>query len=162
MDTFEKGIRLISQWFDRIAQVFLALMMLVVVVNVILRAVWQSMPGSFEIAGYLGAIVVGFALAHCGVKGRFVAITIIIDRLPKRSQAIIGIITGILSICLFFVAAWYCGKLATDIWHAGELSPTLRFSYFPLVYAVGFGCLLLSLSLLVRTLKLLIQVAKNE
>jgi len=140
----------------------LAVMMLVVVVNVLMRAVWQSMPGSFEIAGYLGAVVIGFALAHCAVKGRFVAITILVDRFQKRTRLIIGIITGIMSVGLFGLAAWHLGMLATDLWHAGELSPTLRFPHYPLIYAVAFGCLLLSLVLLVNVLKLLVQVVKSD
>lgn len=161
MDKFEKIIRWLSQWFDRVAQVALAIMMLVVVANILLRAVWQSLPGTYEIAGYLGAVAIGFALAFCAVKGRFVAITIVVERLPRRTQAIIGSIIDIMSVGLFMVAGWYCGKLATDLWHAGELSPTLKFPFFPLLYALAFCCLLLSLVLLVNVLKSLAQVVRK-
>ena len=161
MGKFEKGIARLSQRFDQIAQVALAIMMMVVVANILLRAVWQSIPGTYEIAGYLGAIVIGFALAHCAVKGRFVAINILVERLPRRIQDIIGIIIGILSFGLFAVGAWYCGRLATDIWLAGEVSPTMRFPFFPLVYALAFCCLLLSLVLLMNVIKLFIQVTKR-
>ena len=98
MGKFEKIIRWLSQWFDRVARGALVIMMLVVVSNVLLRAVWQSIPGTFEYVGYLGAVAIGFALAFCAVQGRHVAITVVVDRLPQRTQAIIGSIIGIMSV----------------------------------------------------------------
>jgi TRAP-type C4-dicarboxylate transport system permease small subunit len=161
MEKFEKSIRWLSQWFDKIAQIGLVLMMLVVVVNVLSRALWQSLPGTFEIAGYLGVIVVGFGLAYCGVRDGFVAITVVTERFSRRTQAIISIIVGILNVCLFLVGAWYLMKWATDMVHAGEVSPSLRFSFYPLVYICGLCCLLLSLVYLVKVLKVFVEVLKK-
>ena len=161
MDKFERIVHWLSQLSDRVARWALVIMMLVVVANILLRAVWQSIPGTFEYVGYLGAVVIGFALAFCAVQGRHVAITVVVDRLPQRTQAVIGSITGIMSVGFFVLAAWQCGKLATDLWHAGELSPTMRFPFYPLIYGVGFGCLLLSLVLLVNLLKSLAQAVRK-
>jgi TRAP-type C4-dicarboxylate transport system permease small subunit len=161
MGKFERIIHLLSEWCDRVSRVALILMTFIVVLNILSRIVWQSLPGTYEIAGYLGAVVLGFALAWCGVKDRYVYIPIVVERLPKRTQAIIDSIIYLMSFGLFMLAALYCGKLATDLWQAGELSPTLRFPYYPLVYGISLGCLLLSLVLLVNVLKSLAQVVKK-
>ena len=161
MGNFEKIIQRLSQWFDRIAQAALALMMFVVVANILSRALVQSIPGTYEIAGYLGAVTIGFALAFCATKGRFVAVTIAVERLPQRAQAFISSIVDILSFGLFLVASWYCARLATDLWQAGELSPTLKFPFYPLIYATAVCCLLVSLVLLVNVFKSIAQVVRK-
>ena len=157
MGIFETIIRSLSKWCDHIAKVALILMAFIVVANILARIVWQSIPGTYEIAGYLGAVMLGFAMAHTGVRDRYVDISLVVERFPKRAQGIIAGIVGILSFGLFMLAAVYSVKLTVDIWQANELSPTLRFPYYPLVGLVGFGCLLLSLALLVKALISFIQ-----
>jgi TRAP-type C4-dicarboxylate transport system permease small subunit len=157
MGKLERIFRSLSKWCDYIARVALVSMMLMAVLNIISRSVWQSIPGTYEIVGYLGAVVLGFAMAYTGALDRYVDIALVTERLPKRTQSILAGIIGILSFCLFMLAAIYCIKLAIDLWQAGELSPTLRFPYYPLIGIVGFGCLLLSLVLLVKALMSFIQ-----
>ena len=157
MGKFEAIIRSLSKWCDYIARVALVLMALIVVLNILSRIVWQSLPGTYEIAGYLGAVMLGFAMAHTGALDRYVDIALVVERFSKRTQAIIGGIIGILCFGLFMLAAVYSINLTIDLWQAKELSPTLRFPYFPLVGVVGFGCFLLSLALLVKALNSFIR-----
>ncbi len=133
MGKFETIIRSLSKWCDYIARVALILMAFIVVLNILSRIVWQSIPGTYEIAGYLGAVLLGFAMAHTGALDRYVDIALVVERFPKRTQGIIAGIVGILSFGLFMLAAVYCVKLTVDIWQSNELSPTLRFPYYPLV-----------------------------
>ena len=153
MNNFERIVQWISSLFDRIAQWALAVTMVLLVANMLLRVVWRPIPGTYEISGYLGAVVIGFALAWCGVKGRHIAITVLTDRFPKRVNIITGVIIDILSFAFFILAAWQCYRLGTSMLQSGELSPDLRFPFYPLVYGVGLVCLLLGLVYLVNVIK---------
>lgn len=153
MSGFERGISWVSEWFDRVARAALALMMGLVVGNILLRAVWNPIPGTYEFVGYLGAVVIPFALAYCAVRGGHVAVTILMDRLPRRTQAIIDSITGIIIVGFFAAAAWRLGAYATDMSQSGEVSPTMELPYYPLVYVTGLCILLLGLVQLVKLLK---------
>lgn len=161
MDRFNAVISRLSQWFDRVAQIALAMMMLVVVANILSRSVWQSFTGTYEIAGYLGAIVIGFALANCAAKDRFIAITIVFERFPNRIQDIINIIVSIMGLGLFIIASVYSAKMATDIYQAGELSPTMRIPFYPLIYVLAFCFLVLGLVLLMNIVKLIVKVVRK-
>ena len=48
--------------------------MLVVVINVVARVVWHPILGTYDWVQFLGAIIVGFAVAHCGTQGGHVAV----------------------------------------------------------------------------------------
>ncbi len=161
MDQFERFVRWLSHWFDRIAQIALAVMMLLVIANMVTRIFGHPIQGTFEITGYLGAVVIGFALAWCGVLGHHIALTMAVERLPERPRTIIGIITGIMSFSFLIYGVWQLGQLGLDSLKTHELSPDLRFPYYPLVWGVALGCLLLSLVILQSVLKSLAQEVRK-
>jgi len=51
------------------------------------------------------------------------------------------------------LAAWQTGRLGTNLWEVHELSETLRIVYFPFVYAVSLGCVVIALVLMIELLK---------
>jgi TRAP-type C4-dicarboxylate transport system permease small subunit len=161
MDRFEKFVSKTSFWFNRISQWALAVMMLVVIANMVTRLFGHPVPGTYEITGYLGAVVIGFALAWCGALGHHIALTMAVDKLPERPRAIVSIVTGILSVGFLLLAVWQLWRMGMDSMQMGELSPDLRFSFYPLIWGVALGCLLLSLVFLVNVLKTLTQEVRK-
>jgi C4-dicarboxylate transporter DctQ subunit len=84
-----------------------------------------------------------------------------VARFSKRSQGVIGSITGILSLGLFSLITWQCIVLGNDIRRAGEVSMTALLPFYPYIYAVAFGCALLTLVILVDFIKSLVKAVKG-
>jgi TRAP-type C4-dicarboxylate transport system permease small subunit len=161
MNKFERIVHRLSEWFDGVARMVLVITMLLVVVNILLRAVWKPIGGTYDYVTLLTGVLIPFALAYCALKRGFPAISILVDRLPQRTQAIVDSIVGILSIGFFAVASWRLVVLGTDLRQAGEVLATVRLPFYPLVYGTGFCCLLVILVLFVNLLKSLAQVVRK-
>lgn len=135
--------------------------MLLIVGNVLLRIVWKPILGTYDIVSFLGAVLISFALANCAAQKGHVAISIVVERLPQRAQAITDSITGLFSAVIFMVISWQSIVYATKLWQDGVLSTTLLVPYFPLVYGVGFGCIMISLVLLADFFKSVTKAVKK-
>lgn len=135
--------------------------MLLIVGNVLLRIVWKPILGTYDIVSFLGAVLISFALANCAAQKGHVAISIVVERLPQRAQAITDSITGLFSAVIFMVISWQSIVYATKLWQDGVLSATLLVPYFPLVYGVGFGCIMISLVLLADFFKSVTKAVKK-
>jgi TRAP-type C4-dicarboxylate transport system permease small subunit len=148
MLSFEKTVYRFSRTLNILSGITLVLMMGLVFVNVALRAVWRPILGTYEFTGFLAAITIAFALAHCASKKGHIAITIFADRLPPRVQAVLDSIVAILGTALYAVIAWQCVKYAINMYNVGEVSPATATPFYPFILAVAFGLLMLALILL--------------
>jgi len=136
-------------------------MMLLVVGDIVLRSVWRPVPGTYDVVGFIGAVMVSFAIAHCAVQGGHISVELVVARLSQRVQLIINIITSILSLGIFALVTWQCLILAEDMRQVGEVSMSALIPFYPYIYGVAFGCALLCLVILVDLGKSLAEVAKG-
>jgi len=157
----ERAVYALSRWGDRVAQGAVVTIMLLIVGNVLLRIAWKPILGTYDLVSFLGAVLISFALAHCAVQKGHVAIGVVVERLSQRAQAITDSITGIFSVGIFAVMGWQCIVYATKLWQVNVLSLTLLVPYFPVVYGVGFGCIMLSLVLLAGFFKSVAEAVKK-
>lgn len=158
MAYLEKFVARIAHGLDRIAQWALVIMMGLIVANIILRFVWQPILGVYEFVSFLGAIVISFALAYCALKKGHIAVNLLVDRLPKRSQALIDSAIDIISLVLFGFATWQLTIYATDILISGEVSATTKTPFSPFVYGVAIGFLALCLVLIIDVVRSILKV----
>lgn len=154
-------IQTLSKWSDKLAQVAMVIMLLIVAGNVLLRIVWEPFIGTIDIASFLGAVVISFALANCAVQNGYAAVGIVIERLSQRTQVIVDSINSIISIGLFAVIGWQCAVYASELRQSGVLSVTIMVPFYPFVYGVSFGCIMLSIVLFVGLLKSAAKGVKN-
>ena len=161
MELFDRIVRWLSKFCDQIAQVGLFAMFLLIAINILLRKLWKPIFGTYDYACFLSAIVVAFAMAHCAVQKGHTQVDLFVARFSQRAQGVIGSITGILSLGLFSLITWQCIALANDIRRAGEVSMTSLLPFYPYIYAVAFGCALLSLVILVDFIKSLVKAVKG-
>lgn len=150
MAYFDRIIRKLSRWLSWVAVVALVAIMFLTSADVTLRFFGRPIPGTFEVVGFLGAVVISFALAYTQILQGHVAVEVVVSRLSQRKQAVIDSITFLLSIGIFSLIAWQSVVFATDLWLAGEVSPTEQIPFYPFVYGVGFGSAVLSLVLLLN------------
>lgn len=154
-----KVITTVSDIFDRIAGIAVVLMMIVVVYNVIVRAINNLLPkglnilpsiiGEQDFVGLLMSIAVSFALAACALKGGHIAITIIYDKMPPIARFIIDLIIGILSFLFFSIFSYRIFFDASTKYKIGEVSMTAAIYTWPFIIATGIGLVLLFITIVI-------------
>jgi len=122
----EKAVQQLARELDRVARWATVLLMALVVTNIILRFTWRPLLGTYEFVSFLSAVVISFALAYCAIQGGHIAVTLFVDHLPRRAQAIIDTIVGVISITFFGLTVWQITLYATDMVISGEVSPTTK------------------------------------
>ncbi len=160
MGSFERIVYRFSRWLNTVSGVALVAMMGLVFVNVLLRAVWYPILGTYEFTGFLASVTIALAVAHCAANMGHVAITIFTDNLPDRLRAVLDFIVSVLSSCLYFVLFWQCSKYAINMYHTGEVAPTTETPFYPFIFIVGFGILMLALVLLNDVFKSIVRMVK--
>ena len=145
----DKIVNQLVRELDRVAQWAAVILMALVITNIVLRFAWRPLLGTYEFVSFLSAVVISFALAHCAVQGGHIAVTLVVDRLPPRAQAIVDIVVNTVSIIFFGLTVWQITLYATDMVVSGEVSPTTKTPFYPFVYGVALGFLALCLVLLV-------------
>lgn len=130
------GLRL-SRFLYGIAGVTLVLMMLLTVADVILRILGRPITGTYEMVGFSGAVVIGFALPFTSWIRGHVYMEFLIQRLPKQVRDGMNLFTRVIGIILFVLIAYNLMIVGIDLQKSGEVSPTLRFPFYPVVYGLG-------------------------
>lgn len=133
--------------FNTLACAAVIAMMLLSSADVVLRLFGKPIPGTYEMVGLLGTIIVSFALAFTSMEKGHIAVEILVNKLPQRAQFAIEAFTNFVSLLLFGLIAYQAYIYALDIKKSGEVSLTLQMPIYPFIFgmAVSFGllCLLL-------------------
>jgi len=135
-----------------IGGVFLIGMITITCANILSRAVWVPIRGTFELMGYAGAIVTAFALGYTQIKKGHIAVDILVTNYSARTKKVIHIINSFLCMVFFIIASWQIAVKANILMKTGEVTETLQVIYYPFTYAVALGCLVLALTLLTELL----------
>ena len=161
MTQFERVVRFLTGYCDRVAQVGVMAMMLLTVINIIFRLVWRSVAGTYDYIEFIGATVVAFSIAYCALNKGHIEVEILMARLPGRVQGVIGSITGILSLGIFSLITWQSLLLAGDMLRHGETSMTALLPFYPFIYGIAFGTALLCMIILVGLVKSMARAVKG-
>lgn len=147
MRSSSKYIAQAGKGFNVVACVAVIIMMLISTADVVLRQFGKPIPGAYELVGFLGTIVVSFALGFTSSEKGHIAVELLFKRLPQRVQLGAEALTQLISFLLFGLIAYQAFIYALDIKKSGEVSATLQMPIYPFIFgmAIGFGllCLLL-------------------
>ncbi len=136
-----------------IAAMAIVAMMSLTCADVILRMFRRPIPGTYEIVSFLGAVVVSFAMAHTTAKRGHVAVSLIVQLLPRSLQGIVEGIVSIFGAVLFGLIAWQSVLYGIDCQGAGEVSLTVQLPFYPVIYGVALCAVVVCLVLLVDLAK---------
>jgi TRAP-type C4-dicarboxylate transport system permease small subunit len=161
MSIVERLIRTLSLWLDWVARGAMTAILLLSIANIVSAALWAPIFGSYELVGFLTVVTLSCAIAYCTVNDGHVAVDVLVQRFSPRTQAIFDVVAAILSVGVFVILCWQTAMYATNMWDKGELSGTLMWPFYPLVYCISFGCLVTSLALLVKLGKAVVRAAKK-
>ena len=134
-----------SRRLNYISGVALTGMMCLVFINVLLRMTLRPILGTYEYTALLAAVTISFALAHCAAQKGHVAITLFTDRFPRRAQGICEAIVGAIGTILFAVLCWQSIIHAGVVRRSGEVSFTTEVPFWPFIWGMAFGFLMLAI-----------------
>lgn len=129
----------------KIGGVFLVGMIILTCANIFLRLVWIPVRGTFELMGFFGAIVAAFALAHTQTLRGHIAVDVLLNTFSKGGKRVCRFINSLACLAFILLCAWQLALKAGVLKQTGEVTETLNMIYYPFVYGVAFGCLVLAL-----------------
>ena len=154
MKKLEVFVSKASHLLDGIAGWGVVVTMLLVVVNILLRALFNSpIQGVYEITGFITAVVIGLGLAWCALQKSHIAIEFIVEKLPLKVQNVIHIISGVLIMVFLLFISYRLFFHGFKVIASGEVSATAQIPFYPFIFLVAIGFLLLFLVELVNLLK---------
>jgi len=128
--------------------------------DILLRLFRRPILGTYEIVGFLGAVVAGFAMAQTTIERGHVAVQVVVTKFSSRVQEVIYLITHLLSVVLFALLAWECARYGDDLRTSGEVSLTLQLPFFPVLYGIAFSAAIVCLVLVVDILLVITRGAE--
>jgi len=140
MDSIDRIVRRVSIWLNIIGAAALTFMMFLTVADVALRATGHPIIGTYEIVGLSLAIVIGFGIPMVSLDKGHVYMEFLVERLSQRGKDVMNTFTRILCIILFVLIGYNLFSVGNEFHTSGEVSPTLKFPFFPVAYAVGVCC----------------------
>lgn len=153
----EKTINSISRGMGFIAICILVAMMILTVIDVFLRRVFNSpIPFSLELVEFMMVLTGFLGLAWCAMSESHIKVDLIMSSMPRRAQGIIDSLCYLAGLGISGIIAWRSVMESLAIRKLHTESSVLGIPIFPfhLVVAAGFGALALSiLILLAKSLK---------
>jgi TRAP-type C4-dicarboxylate transport system permease small subunit len=130
------------------------LLMSLATVNVCLRFFFNTpYRGAYELVGFLGALVIAFALGYTQKRKNHIVVDILTEKFPKRVNRILDGVSYFITTLFFAIVSWQVFIWGTKILRSGEVSETLKIVFYPFIYSVALGFAVFSLTLIVDFLK---------
>ena len=149
----EKISGLLNKLLIFMGGLFLVSMVALTCANILSRLLWVPILGTFEMMGFFGAIVTAFSLGYTQIKRGHIAVDVLVNAFSDKVKKALTIINNLVCCLFFLVAAWQISIKANTLMKTGEVTETLQVIYYPFTYAVAFGCLVLSLTLMTELIR---------
>ncbi len=162
MELFDK----LNDWLNRILLILggiaVLTLMLLATGNVVLRIFHLPFRGTYEIVGFLGAVVIAFSLGYTQKRKDHIVVDILTERFSKRTNRILNLFNYLVTMFFFSIVSWQVFVWGIKIWRSGELSETLKVIFYPFVLSVGLGFTVLALVLLNDLLRTLFPLPERK
>ncbi len=154
LDQFEKFTHRLSGIFEWVGIVGLLVMMVVTCVDVVGAKIflWRLF-GAIDMVQLSQIVAVSFAASMTLILGRHIQVEFIINRFPKRLQAIISSFILCLSLGLFFLIIWRLVIIGHAFQTSGEHSATADIPYYPFAYGIALASIPVCFTLFIEMIK---------
>jgi len=138
-----------------LGSVAVLLLMSIATVNAFLRIpfIKSTWRGAYETVGFLGAIVIAFALGYTQKRKDHIVVDILTEKFPKKVNRVLDGINYLITTIFFAIISWQVFVWGMKISKSGEVSETLKIIFHPFIYSVSFGFAVFSLTLMIDFLK---------
>ena len=116
--------------------------------DVVGRALGYPIFGSVEIVGFMATLAVVMALPYTHQVNGHIGVELFVRLLSEKTQTIIDISTGVLSLALFTLVTWRMLAYARTMQESGEVSMNLELPEHIIVYVTTFCLLVFTLNIL--------------
>lgn len=161
MTRLGRWIHTSSRGFNAVACLTVIIMALLTCADVVLRLFGRPIPGTYELIGYLGSVVVSFSLAYTSLEKGHVSVEILVEKLPERIQIFVDGIGALIGSILFGLIAWQSAVYALDMKNSGEVSMTLQMPVYPFLLGIAIGCGMLCMVLIMDIIRSLRRIVKR-
>lgn len=161
MEVLKRFNRMVTVLMMIIGGVAVLAQMALATTNVALRCFQRPFSGTYELVGFLGAIIIASALGYTQTRKDHIVVDILTSHFPPGLNRVLDIMRHFIEMVFFGAVAWQVFSWGQKIAAYGELSETLKIIYHPFVYGVAFGFVLLSFALLVDFLTTLFAPARK-
>jgi TRAP-type C4-dicarboxylate transport system permease small subunit len=131
----------LAKLLNVIAGCALTFMMLLTVMDVILRFFRMPIVGTYELVAFAGGVVIGFSVPMTSFKKGHILVDFFIMRFSHRTRWLFHLITRLMGLGLFIILGWNMILMGMDMLRTGEVSLTLELPFYPVVFGIGFACL---------------------
>ncbi len=154
LNYLEKLNRLLNKILLFIGSIAVLLLMSIATINVVLRYPFKiPWRGAYEVVGFLGAVVIAFALGYTQNRKDHIVVDILSEKFPKRLNRVLDGISYFVTMIFFAIVSWQVFIWGMKISKSGEVSETLKIIFHPFIYSVSLGFAVFSLTLIVDFLK---------
>ena len=116
--------------------------------DVVGRAFGHPIFGSVEIVGFMATLAVVMAMPYTHQAQGHIGVEILVRILSQKTQTIVDICTGVLSLALFAVVSWRMAVYARTMQASGEVSMNLELPEHTIIYVTAFCLVVFTLIIL--------------
>ena len=155
MNYLEKINHFLNKILMFVGSVAVLLLMSIATVNAFMRLpfIKTTWRGAYETVGFLGAIVIAFALGYTQKRKDHIVVDILTEKFPKRVNRVLDGINYFITTIFFAIVSWQVFAWGLKISKSGEVSETLKIVFHPFIYSVAFVFAVFSLTLIIDFLK---------
>jgi len=155
MHTLERINDFLNKILMVLGSVAVLLLMAIATTNAFLRVpfIRSTWRGAYETVGFLGAIVIAFALGYTQKRKDHIVVDILTEKFPKRVNRVLDGINYFITMIFFAIISWQVFVWGMKISKSGEVSETLKIIFHPFIYSVSFGFAVFSLTLIIDFVK---------
>lgn len=149
MNFLEKLNAYMNRFFLVVAGAAMLMLMLLAVANVLMSLIGRPFQGAYELMGFCGALLVALALGDSQKRDVHIMVDVVARKYPRALNRVIDGFKYLLFVAFFAIVAWQLVDYGLTKLETGELSDTLKIPFYPIIFVVALGFVLLSFSLLV-------------
>jgi len=155
MNYLEKVTVFLNKILMVLGSIAVLLLMTIATTNAFLRIpfIKSTWRGAYETVGFLGAIVIAFALGYTQKRKDHIVVDILTEKFPKRVSRVLDAISYFITTIFFAIVSWQVFVWGMKISKSGEVSETLKIVFHPIIYCVALGFAVFSLTLIIDFLK---------
>lgn len=137
-------------------------MTLLTCVDVVGRKLGHPVFGSVELVGFMATLAAALALPYTHQMKGHIGVEILIRNFSEKTQTIIEIVTNSISLVFFALVTWRMGVYANTIYQSGQVSISLKFPEYLIIYAVSFCFFVFVLTLLEEIITGVFSLTQNR
>jgi len=154
MGTLEKIDDVLNKILMFVGSIAVLLLMSIATVNVCLRFFFNApYRGAYELVGFLGAVVIAFALGYTQKRKDHIVVDILTEKFPKRVNRVLDGVNYLITTIFFSLVTWQVFIWGMKISRSGEVSETLKIVFHPFIFSVSLGFALFSFTLIIDFIK---------